>query len=477
MAAALSIGMATVATAEPLGPRSGDMTAAYATAKCDPKGTSAADAALANQLNKILTGTMDGYMTAYRVSCAREVTRAVRDRGMAKRAAVIAVTTVIVETGLQNISEMVDHDSLGLFQQRGGWGSATNRMNPIWATNAFLDRMIQLYPNNSWATAPIGEVCQDVQVSAYPSRYQPEAADAQKIVDALWAYSVEKPHGPMYNRTRWVDGPWDGAAVLVDHNTAVTAIAATGVVDGTVQAQVLIPGSGVYNRTRWNDRSWSGSTRIDTNGNISDISSAALPDKTLHVQTVVPGAGVWDRWRNPVTGVWSSKQIDTNPYVIAVSAAVTGDGALHVQMMVAGSGVWNRFLKNDVWSASKQIDTNPYITAISSAAPKGELHVQVVVPDAGVYDRYLMSDGTWSGSGRIDYNGDVASVSAAALPTGELHVSTIVPGAGVWDRIRNVSGTWAGTAARVDQNGTVFDTYTAALPDKTIQLGTLPDVS
>ncbi len=167
-------------------PLTGDVTAAYATAPCDPNGTTSRDAALATQLNDTLTGKMDGYMTAYRVSCARMVVKAVRDRGMVSRAAVIAVTTVIVETAIQNISEEVDHDSLGLFQQRASWGSAANRLNPIWATNAFLDKMVRIYPNNSWQTEPIGEVCQAVQVSAYPDRYQAEAGDAQKIVNALW---------------------------------------------------------------------------------------------------------------------------------------------------------------------------------------------------------------------------------------------------------------------------------------------------
>lgn len=67
-------------------------------------------------------------------------------------------------------------------------------------------------------------------------------------------------------------------------------------------------------------------------------------------------------------------------------------------------------------------------------------------------------------------------MSSAALPTGEMHVNTIVPGAGVWDRYLSGSGVWT-TGGRVDGNGTVFDTYTAGLPNKTTQLGTLPDVS
>ncbi|WP_237108808.1 VCBS repeat-containing protein, partial [Nonomuraea sp. MG754425] len=167
-------------------PLAGDVTAMYETAPCDPNGTTGADAATATQLNGVLTGKLDGYMTAYRVSCARMVVKAVRDRGLASRAAVIAITTTIVESTIQNVAETVDHDSLGLFQQRASWGSVTQRLNPAWATNAFLDKMIRLYPGDAWKSAPIGEVCQAVQVSAYPDRYQPEAADAQKIVNALW---------------------------------------------------------------------------------------------------------------------------------------------------------------------------------------------------------------------------------------------------------------------------------------------------
>jgi len=45
--------------------------------------------------------------------------------------------------------------------------------------------MIKIYPNNGWKTAPIGAVCQAVQVSAYPDRYQVEAGDAQIIVNTL----------------------------------------------------------------------------------------------------------------------------------------------------------------------------------------------------------------------------------------------------------------------------------------------------
>ncbi|GII75739.1 hypothetical protein Sru01_07210 [Sphaerisporangium rufum] len=183
-----------MAEPRPQPPAASDVSAAYQVAACDPKGTTSTDASLATQLNGTLKAKMRGYMSAYRVSCARMVIKAAHDRGLDTRAAVIAVATIIVETSIQNISEMVDHDSLGLFQQRASWGTAAQRLNPTWATNAFLDKMIRVYPNNSWKTAPIGEVCQAVQVSAFPDRYQEQAADAQIIVNAILPY-VSAPKG------------------------------------------------------------------------------------------------------------------------------------------------------------------------------------------------------------------------------------------------------------------------------------------
>ncbi|MFI7145773.1 hypothetical protein ACIBO2_12710 [Nonomuraea sp. NPDC050022] len=190
------IGSSHPAMADPTDPpmKASDVTAAYTTAACDPGGTTSTDAALATQLNSALDDKMRGYMTGYRVSCARMVIKAVYDRGLSKRAVAIAIATTIVESSIQNISEEVDHDSLGLFQQRASWGSRTQRLNPTWATNAFLDKMLRVYPNGSWQTAPIGEVCQAVQVSAYPDRYQVEASDAQIIVNAIWPY-IDGPNG------------------------------------------------------------------------------------------------------------------------------------------------------------------------------------------------------------------------------------------------------------------------------------------
>ena len=142
-----------------------------------------------------LRGAFDGD----RLCCARRIIAAVKQRRLHRRAAVIAVTTTIVESTLLNINRELDHDSLGLFQQRASWGSRRQRLNPTWATNAFIGAMLQKYPRSSWMPLPIGRVCQRVQVSAYPDRYQHEVADARAIVFALWR--AVKPKAALERRS------------------------------------------------------------------------------------------------------------------------------------------------------------------------------------------------------------------------------------------------------------------------------------
>src|SRR5690349_18727075 len=126
MAATLVAGVlgpaAPASAATPGGGMDPAMAAAYATKTCG--GVQPMDTALANRLNPLLNGKLRGYLTGYRMSCARRVVETVRGRGLARRAAAIAVTTTIVESTIENISEAVDHDSLGLFQQRASWGTA-----------------------------------------------------------------------------------------------------------------------------------------------------------------------------------------------------------------------------------------------------------------------------------------------------------------------------------------------------------------
>src|SRR5437016_4884522 len=108
-------------------------------AACEPGGTTPSDTAIADQVRPSMNGArMGSTVTGYNISCARTIVDTVKGHGLARRAAVIAVTTAITESTLHNYTQADDHDSLGLFQQRPsqGWGTPAQLTDPIYATNA-----------------------------------------------------------------------------------------------------------------------------------------------------------------------------------------------------------------------------------------------------------------------------------------------------------------------------------------------------
>lgn len=160
-------------------------------------GATSSDTAMARQLSpKIRSAGLVG-VSADQVSCARQVVAQVKAEGFNQRAGLIALMTVITETGLHNYVGG-DRDSLGLFQQRPsmGWGSATNIMKPSYSTHAFLAAMAKRYPNNRWVGMDPGVVAQGVQRSAYPSRYNRERSSATTLLNALWSGAAPAPTPP-----------------------------------------------------------------------------------------------------------------------------------------------------------------------------------------------------------------------------------------------------------------------------------------
>lgn len=106
---------------------------------------------------------------------ARTIVGVVKNRHLPERAAAIALMTAMQESSLRNLNGG-DLDSLGLFQQRPsqGWGDkpagpgdnrtpAQRIMDPIYATNRFLDGLIEV---PGWETLPMWQAAQTVQLSA-----------------------------------------------------------------------------------------------------------------------------------------------------------------------------------------------------------------------------------------------------------------------------------------------------------------------
>ena len=104
-------------------------------------------------------------------------------RGLPARAASIALATAYQESDIRNL-EYGDRDSLGLFQQRPsqGWGSRRQIQDPVYATNAFYDALVQV---EGYLALEIAEAAQAVQRSAFPDAYADHVPDARALASAL----------------------------------------------------------------------------------------------------------------------------------------------------------------------------------------------------------------------------------------------------------------------------------------------------
>ncbi|MFG3598511.1 M23 family metallopeptidase [Micromonospora chersina] len=153
---------------------------------CDP----------AYQVN--LTGDMPRF-TEYGESQLRNaavIIKVGQDMKVPPRGWVIALATAMQESALRNLANSTvtaslalphegvgaDHDSLGLFQQRPGWGSVEQRMTPSYTARKFYEKMVRV---RDWQHRPLTVVAQRVQVSAFPDAYAKHEDLAGRIVDAL----------------------------------------------------------------------------------------------------------------------------------------------------------------------------------------------------------------------------------------------------------------------------------------------------
>ena len=191
MAVVVTIGISALPATAQAGRAPGSLRSAGPTASvpCRPGGVISADKKIADRLRPAMTGRRLGRAVAGRhISCARAIVGHVQASGLGQRAAVIAVTTAIAESTLNNYTVAVDHDSLGLFQQRPstGWGRPAQLIDPRYATYAFLKAMLRKHPAGDWVNGDIGRIAQRVQGSAHPGAYGPEAHDAFLMVTALW---------------------------------------------------------------------------------------------------------------------------------------------------------------------------------------------------------------------------------------------------------------------------------------------------
>ncbi len=118
-----------------------------------------------------------------RVANASTISGIAVRRGLPLRAAVIATATAMQESKLRNL-EHGDRDSLGLFQQRPsqGWGSESQILDPVYATNKFYDHLVKV---RNYLNRPLTQAAQEVQRSGYPDAYARHEPEAQVLAEAL----------------------------------------------------------------------------------------------------------------------------------------------------------------------------------------------------------------------------------------------------------------------------------------------------
>jgi cell wall-associated NlpC family hydrolase len=126
-------------------------------------------------------------LDAEQMADAQTIVSVVAGRRLPVYAADVAVTTAYTESTLHNAATQTDHDSEGLFQQRISIYTAAVALDPVKATDAFLDRLVRI---SGWQRAAIGIDAQAVQDSEFPGRYQPNATLGEQLVGQFWSSAL-----------------------------------------------------------------------------------------------------------------------------------------------------------------------------------------------------------------------------------------------------------------------------------------------
>lgn len=428
-------------------------------------GVTQADNDVANTIRPSLNGDRMGQsVNGYRVSCARAVVREVRRRGLNQRASVIAVTTAITESGLENLSQMLDHDSLGLFQQRPsqGWGTPAQILNAPYATGRFIQKMLDVYPNNSWQNAVIGDVCQEVQRSAFPDAYAGQVHDATIVVNAVWA--LADPNLPLPPG----DSPAPpAAAVVFPESEGAPTIGRHA--DGRLELFPVTSAGGVTNVFETTPNGpWSGPSGFGPPLAVRETIAVNHKNNRMEVFAVGTDGSVWNRLETQPNGPWSgwSNFAPAGSTATLFAARHYDSNRLEIFSIKPDGSMWNRFetTANGPWS-----DWNVFAHAdrrIKSATvavhQNNRLEVFAVTTDGAVLNKYQTSPGgTWSDWDPFGPAGTAAFVKTGRHKSGRLEVFAVRPDGSLLNNFEPTpNGPWSGWHGFADP-GTVAVRRTA----------------
>ncbi|WP_336922986.1 hypothetical protein [Aquipuribacter sp. SD81] len=140
-------------------------------------------------------------------------------RGLPARAGTIGVATAVQESSLRNI-DYGDRDSLGLFQQRPsqGWGSAEQVQDPLYATGAFYDALVEV---DGWQDREVTDAAQRVQRSAFPEAYGDHEPEGRALASSFYGLS----QASLWCELGPVEDPPDDPAAEVERLVAALEVA------------------------------------------------------------------------------------------------------------------------------------------------------------------------------------------------------------------------------------------------------------
>jgi cell wall-associated NlpC family hydrolase len=123
------------------------------------------------------------------LSNAKTIVQVGRSLGASDRDLTIALMAAWQESQLRNV-HYGDRDSLGLFQQRAGWATAADRLDPVKAARMFFTGgekpgtrgLLDFSNRDSWS---LGQAAQRVQVSAYPDAYAKWEDESKSMLSEL----------------------------------------------------------------------------------------------------------------------------------------------------------------------------------------------------------------------------------------------------------------------------------------------------
>jgi hypothetical protein len=110
---------------------------------------------------------------------AKTVYRVGRELRVSDKAMLAGFEAGLVESGMRNL-DYGDRDSLGVFQQRAGWGTRDQRLDPNYAAHKFFEKAKDMDAKHPGVSA--GHLAQLVQVSAYPDRYDQREGEARDLL-------------------------------------------------------------------------------------------------------------------------------------------------------------------------------------------------------------------------------------------------------------------------------------------------------